>query len=66
MANRATSKPRANVPNLAVGDRVTHDAYGLGTVVEMENTSSSPVAKIDFGSSGVKRLLLTYTRVEKL
>ena len=64
--NFGSAKPRANVPNLAVGDRVTHDSYGLGTVVEMENTSSSPVAKIDFGSSGVKRLLLTYTRVEKL
>lgn len=64
--NFGSAKPRTNVPDLAVGDRVTHDSYGLGTVIEMENTSSSPVAKIDFGSSGVKRLLLTYTPVEKL
>nr|NLD41066.1 UvrD-helicase domain-containing protein [Actinomycetales bacterium] len=58
--------PRPDVPNLAVGDRVTHDSYGLGTVVALEGSGSSAVARIDFGSTGTKRLLLRYTPVEKL
>ncbi len=58
--------PRAEVPNLEIGDRVTHDSYGLGTVVALEGSGSSQVAKIDFGAIGTKRLLLRYTPVEKL
>lgn len=58
--------PRADVPNLSVGDRVTHDSYGLGTVVALEGSGSSAVARIDFGGAGTKRLLLRYTPVEKL
>src|SRR5690625_7874933 len=50
---------------LAVGDRVTHDAYGLGTVVAVEGVGKNAVAKIDFGSEGTKRLLLRYSPVEK-
>ena len=61
-----SATPRGDVPNLAPGDRVTHDTYGLGTVVALEGSGSSAVARIDFGSSGTKRLLLRYTPVEKL
>ena len=45
---------------------MTHDSYGLGTVVGLEGAGSSAVAKIDFGSSGTKRLLLRYSPVVKL
>ena len=45
---------------------MTHDSYGLGTVVALEGSGSSSVAKIDFGSSGTKRLLLRYSPVVKL
>ncbi len=62
----ATPRPDAQVPTLAVGDRVTHDAYGLGTVVAMEGAGSSAVAKVDFGTEGIKRLLLRYSPVTKL
>jgi len=55
-----------DVPSLKPGDRVTHDSYGLGTVVALEGAGSSTVARIDFGSAGTKRLLLRYTPVEKL
>ncbi len=61
-----SATPRADVPSLQPGDRVTHDSYGLGTVVALEGAGSSAVARIDFGSSGTKRLLLRYSPVEKL
>ena len=48
------------------GDRVTHDSFGLGTVVALEGIGDNAVASVDFGSAGVKRLLLRYAPLEKL
>ena len=54
------------VINLSAGDRVTHSKFGLGTVVSTAGTGDKADATIDFGSAGVKRLLLRYAPVEKL
>lgn len=62
----ATPRAAGDVPTLAVGDRVTHDAYGLGTVVALEGAGQNAVAKVDFGSEGTKRLLLRFSPVTKL
>ncbi|GAA1652878.1 DNA helicase PcrA [Georgenia ruanii] len=62
----ATPRPEADVPGLDVGDKVTHDSYGVGTVIGLEGAGSSAVAKIDFGGGQTKRLLLRYSPVTKL
>jgi DNA helicase-2/ATP-dependent DNA helicase PcrA len=62
----AKAKPAREVPSLEPGDRVVHDSFGLGTVVALEGSADKAVASIDFGSEGVKRLLLRYAPVEKL
>ena len=62
----ATPRPAGDVPSLAIGDKVTHDAYGVGTVVGVEGSGPNAVAKIDFGADGTKRLLLRYSPVTKL
>ena len=62
----AKSKPAREVPSLSPGDRVAHDTFGLGTVVTVEGVAEKAVASIDFGSEGVKRLLLRYAPVEKI
>ncbi|MCW2797168.1 DNA helicase PcrA [Nocardioides sp.] len=62
----AKSKPARAVPALEPGDRVVHDSFGMGTVVALEGAADKAVASIDFGSEGVKRLLLRYAPVEKL
>jgi DNA helicase II / ATP-dependent DNA helicase PcrA len=55
------------VPSLAPGDRVNHDAYGLGTVLSVEGRGDDPEAKIDFGGDyGIKHLVLRYAPIEKL
>src|SRR5580698_8388674 len=55
------------VPLLQPGDRVTHDSYGLGTVLSVEGRGDDPEAKIDFGGDyGVKHLVLRYAPIEKL
>ncbi|MGA9310410.1 MAG: 3'-5' exonuclease, partial [Pseudonocardiaceae bacterium] len=49
-----------NTPALSldVGDRVTHDKYGLGTVVATDGSGPRATATIDFGSAGKIRLML--------
>ena len=54
------------VPVLAPGDRVVHDTFGMGSVVTVDGQADKAVAAVDFGSAGVKRLLLRYSPVEKL
>ncbi|GAA1478416.1 DNA helicase PcrA [Nocardioides aestuarii] len=60
------AKQAREVPSLSPGDRVLHDSFGMGTVVALEGAADKAVASIDFGSEGVKRLLLRYAPVEKL
>ena len=60
------AKPARAIPSLEPGDRVLHDSFGMGTVVAVEGAAEKSVASIDFGSEGVKRLLLRYAPVEKL
>ncbi|QIK77323.1 DNA helicase PcrA [Nocardioides piscis] len=62
----AKAKPARQIPSLSPGDRVLHDSFGMGTVVALEGAGDKSVASIDFGSDGVKRLLLRYAPVEKL
>jgi DNA helicase-2/ATP-dependent DNA helicase PcrA len=49
-----------------VGDRVSHDAFGLGTVVEVAGAGDKAQATVDFGSGGTKRLVLRYAPLVKL
>ncbi|MEU6327247.1 DNA helicase PcrA [Streptomyces sp. NPDC047049] len=54
------------VVSLTIGDRVTHDSFGLGTVVGVKGSGDNAEATIDFGGEKPKRLLLRYAPVEKL
>jgi DNA helicase-2/ATP-dependent DNA helicase PcrA len=68
-AGGAAAGPRGSgrpVVALAVGDRVSHDAFGLGTVVATAGLGDKAEASIDFGDGRPKRLLLRYAPVEKL
>jgi DNA helicase-2/ATP-dependent DNA helicase PcrA len=63
---RGSKSVSANTISLNAGDRVTHEKFGMGTVVESGGSGDRADATIDFGASGVKRLLLRYAPVEKL
>ncbi|MCW2830001.1 MAG: pcrA, partial [Aeromicrobium sp.] len=67
-SNVAARSQRATreVVALSPGDRVSHDSFGLGTVVSVDGQGDKAQASVDFGSQGVKRLLLRYAPVEKL
>ena len=69
MAQRAGTRSPGNrqVPALSPGDMVTHDKFGLGTVVSTDGYGDQAEAKIDFGAEyGVKHLVLRYAPLEKL
>ena len=52
------AKPSAPALELAPGDRVTHDKYGLGKVLSCDGSGPRATATIDFGASGKVRLML--------
>jgi DNA helicase-2/ATP-dependent DNA helicase PcrA len=64
VASSAAAAPQ--IPDLAVGDRVTHDEYGLGRVVDLEGMGRNAVAKVEFRAAGTKRLVLRYAPLQKL
>ena len=73
VADRAIRRGRTPGPglrpiiDLAVGDRVTHDAFGLGRVTAVRGQAETAEAEVDFGSNiGSKRLLLRYAPLVKL
>ncbi|MCP2335516.1 DNA helicase PcrA [Actinomadura rupiterrae] len=72
-ATRVAARPNVRapgaraVPTLSPGDKVTHDSFGLGTVVSVDGAGDKAAASVDFGGEyGVKRLVLRYAPVEKL
>jgi DNA helicase-2/ATP-dependent DNA helicase PcrA len=62
---RATGK-KSTVLALTVGQRVSHDTFGLGTVVALGGEGDKAEATINFGQYGDKRLLLRYAPVTAL
>ncbi|WP_432559752.1 DNA helicase PcrA [Granulicoccus sp. GXG6511] len=57
---------KRDVPELTVGDRVLHNAFGLGSVVALHGSGAKALADVDFGSGGVRRLALQFAPLEKL
>ena len=69
LAARPGVRSPGNKPILALaqGDRVSHDSFGLGTVIRVEGAQEKSMAHVDFGGdAGVKRLLLRYAPLVKL
>ena len=62
-----TATPAAKLPQLAVGDRVTHDSFGMGTVAEVSGQGDKTQVEVQFRDPhGRKRLLLRYAPLTKL
>ena len=60
------AEPEADELGIKLGDKVRHDAYGVGTVIALEGSGKSTVAKVEFNDGVVKRLMLRYAPVVKL
>ena len=61
-----TGSRRPTASDLAVGDRVAHTAFGLGTVLAVHGAGPKQQVDVDFGSAGKKRLAISHAPMEKL
>lgn len=60
-------KAAADLPSLAVGDYVTHDSFGMGTVASVSGEGEKTQVEVVFKEPhGRKRLLLRYAPITKL
>jgi DNA helicase II / ATP-dependent DNA helicase PcrA len=67
VAARQTSVGNRTVPVLKPGDRVSHDSFGLGTVISTSGLGDNAQARVDFGADvGAKTFVLRYAPLEKL
>ncbi|MEE1296396.1 MAG: 3'-5' exonuclease [Bifidobacterium sp.] len=55
-----------DIADFQPGDRVSHDKFGLGKVLSVDDKGRNSVITVDFGSDGVKRLMLRVAPIEKL
>jgi DNA helicase-2/ATP-dependent DNA helicase PcrA len=63
-ANVAT--PAVELPDLKAGDRVKHSQFGEGTVISCKPVNNDSELVVAFPSIGIKRLLLSFARLEKM
>ena len=67
VAAKPTGVGNRPIPSLKPGDRVSHDSFGLGTVVSTSGLGDNAQAKVDFGSTvGAKTFVLRYAPLDKL
>ncbi|WP_257639532.1 ATP-dependent helicase [Alloscardovia macacae] len=64
--NQKQTTPKYTIADFTVGDKITHDEYGLGTVIQLQDRGQNSVLTVDFKSKGTKRLMLRMAPIEKL
>jgi DNA helicase-2/ATP-dependent DNA helicase PcrA len=60
--NLSSSTFKSNYIDIKKGDHIIHDRFGKGKVIETEGEGADKKAKVKFGSSGVKRILLKFAK----
>jgi DNA helicase-2/ATP-dependent DNA helicase PcrA len=58
--------PTATAPELKAGDRVRHSQFGRGVVVSCQPVRDDSEVVVAFRGMGVKKLLLSFARLEKV
>ena len=56
--SRSGSAPQAPLPDLSVGTRVHHSAFGDGTVVKITPMGGDQLLEMNFDNVGAKKLML--------
>lgn len=65
-ASQNDNRSGLSISDVHVGDRLTHDHFGMGTVIEIQDKGANSVITVDFGNGEVKRLLLRMAPIEML
>lgn len=64
----ASHSPIATAVNLdfSIGDKVSHDRFGLGVITALDGNGGSAKATVEFKNAGTKQLLLKFARLKKI
>ena len=54
-----------NPTSFAEGDRVTHERFGNGLIIEIDGEAPNTTALVDFENNGKKKLLLRFAKLKK-
>lgn len=65
-ASQTDNRSGLSIADVHIGDRLTHDHFGMGTVIEIQDKGANSVITVDFGNGEVKRLLLRMAPIEML
>ena len=67
MGSGRKATPADKLPQVAVGDRITHDSFGMGTITEVAGQGEKTQIEVQFKAPhGTKRLVLRYAAITKL
>ncbi len=58
--------PRLDLPELSLGDHVTHPQFGQGMIVGYKRVKDDVEVVVAFDGAGVKKLLLSFANLEKV
>lgn len=63
-----TAEPisRQSIGNLSVGDKIRHERFGLGKVIDLTGDGGDAKATVDFDSFGKKQLLLKFAKFDRV
>lgn len=59
---QAGSQSQPSFGDLAVGTKIEHQRFGIGTITRIEGTGENTKATVDFELTGAKQLLLKFAR----
>lgn len=53
----------SDTSKLQAGQKVEHQKFGFGEVIKMEGAANNPIATINFGANGEKKIMLNYAKL---
>ena len=55
-----------NLPELKAGDHVMHEQFGEGVVISCQPVKNDAEVVVAFDGTGIKKLLLSFAKLEKV
>ena len=56
----------SDTSNLQAGQKVEHQKFGFGEVIQMEGSAHNPIATVQFELNGEKKIMLNYAKLRIL
>jgi len=67
IAANSAKKPEAKCTiDFAVGDRVSHNVFGEGTIVSVKKMSNDSMLEVAFDNVGSKKLMANFAKIKKI